>query len=156
MCVSICLCVINPLLYSRTHLPSVAALPLYKTQYNTLQHTATHCNTLHSLQHTATHCNTLQHTATHCISLQHTATIFHALQHNDATHCSTLQHTATHCNTLQHTATRCNTLQHTATPTCQALQHCRHTAHPIPGVLFSSARFALRLCRPPVCVSMNE
>ena len=40
---------------------------------NTLQHTATHCNTLHSiadcntLQHTATHCNTLQHTATHLI-----------------------------------------------------------------------------------------
>ena len=29
----------------------------------TLQHTATHSNTL---QHTATHCNTLQHTATHC------------------------------------------------------------------------------------------
>ena len=29
---------------------------------NTLQHTATLCNTLHTLQHTATHCNTLQHT----------------------------------------------------------------------------------------------
>ena len=66
---------------------------------NTLQHTATHCNTLHALQHsahTATHCNTvhaLQHTATHCTqrnTLQHSA------------------HTATHCNT-QHT------LQHTAT-----------------------------------------
>ena len=28
-------------------------------QYNTRQHTATHCN---KLQHTATHCNTLQHT----------------------------------------------------------------------------------------------
>ena len=61
---------------------------------NTLQHTATHCNTLHALQHsahTATHCNTvhtLQHTATH------------------STHCNTLQHsahTATHCNTSQHT-----------------------------------------------------
>jgi len=33
-----------------------------------LQHTATYCNTL---QHTATHCNTLQHTATHCNTLQH-------------------------------------------------------------------------------------
>ena len=72
-----------------------------------LQHIATHCNTLH---HTATHCNTLQHTATHCNTLQHTAT-----------HCNTLQHTARHCNTLQHTATHCNTghmsslyLQHNA------------------------------------------
>jgi len=38
------------------------------THSNTLQHTATHCNTLqhNTLQHTATHCNTLQHTATHC------------------------------------------------------------------------------------------
>jgi len=36
-----------------------------------VQHTATHCNTLH---HTATHCNTLQHTATHCTTRQHTAT----------------------------------------------------------------------------------
>ena len=33
---------------------------------NTLQHTATHCNTLQYTEHTATHCNTLQHTATHC------------------------------------------------------------------------------------------
>jgi len=52
------------------------------------QHTTTHCNTrsskitaegrshasLPTLQHTATHCNTLQHTATHCNTLQHTAT----------------------------------------------------------------------------------
>jgi len=34
-----------------------------------LQHTATHCNTL---PHTATRCNTLQHTATHCNTVQHT------------------------------------------------------------------------------------
>ena len=39
--------------------------------YQSLQHTATHCNTL---QHTATHCNTLRHTATHCNTLQNTAT----------------------------------------------------------------------------------
>ena len=38
------------------------------------------CNTImwiifrESLQHTATHCNTLQHAATHCNTLQHTAT----------------------------------------------------------------------------------
>jgi len=31
--------------------------------YITLQHTATHCNTLQPLQHTATHCNTLHHNA---------------------------------------------------------------------------------------------
>ena len=35
-----------------------------------MQHTATHCITLH---HTASHCNTLHHTATHCITLHHTA-----------------------------------------------------------------------------------
>ena len=102
--------------------------------FYTLQHTATHCNTLQHECHTKkclprvimrlvmremtqeTHClvylvlqcgrqcNTLHYTATHCNTLQHTAT-----------HCNTLQHTATHCNTLQHTATSCNTLQHTAT-----------------------------------------
>jgi len=38
---------------------------------DTLQHTATHCNTLQNtaLKHTATHYNTLQHTATHCNTL---------------------------------------------------------------------------------------
>jgi len=60
----------------------------------TLQHTATHCDTLQ------THCNTLQQTATHCKTLQ-----------NTATHCNALQHTATHCYTLQHTALHCNTLR---------------------------------------------
>ena len=45
---------------------------------NTLQHTATHCDTLQHMQHTATHCNTLQH-----------------MQH--------MQHTATHCNTALRT-----------------------------------------------------
>ena len=40
-----------------------------------MQQTATHCNTLQHMQHTATHCcNTLQHAATHCNTLQHTAT----------------------------------------------------------------------------------
>jgi len=73
---------------------------------DTLQHTATHCNTMYN---TATHCSALQLAATHCNTLQHTAA-----------HCNTLSHTATHCNTLQHTATHCNTLQHTAT-------HCNRT-----------------------------
>jgi len=72
---------------------------------DSLQHTATHCNTL---QRTATDCSTLQHTATHCSTLQRTATHCNTLQHT-AAHCDTLQHTATHRNTLQHTATHCNT-----------------------------------------------
>jgi len=38
------------------------------THCNTLQHTATHCNTLHTLQHTATHCNTLQQNAMYHVS----------------------------------------------------------------------------------------
>ena len=111
----------------------------------TLQHTATHsdtlqqhCNTLCCsvtgnvvqvaskpeytlqlciLQHNATHCNTLQHTATQCVTLQHTST-----------HCNTLQHTATHCNTMQHTATQCNTVQHSATQ-CITVQHSATHTH---------------------------
>ena len=87
---------------------------------NTLQHTATHCNTLvltcalfqigNTLQHTTTHCNTMQHTATHCNTWQHTPTLQHI-----ATHCNTLQYTA---EILQHTATHCTslgTLQHATT-----------------------------------------
>jgi len=63
----------------------ILASALDMKSQQTLQHTATYCNTP---QHTATHCSTLQHTAAHCITLQHTAT-----------HYSTLQHTATHHNT---------------------------------------------------------
>ena len=52
---------------------------------NTLQHTATHCNTpgvnsvwptsasTPTLRHTTPHCNTLQHTATHYTTLHHSA-----------------------------------------------------------------------------------
>ena len=81
-----------------------------------LQHTATHCNccnTLHtwqygyarctrnSLQLTATHCNSLQHTATHCHTT-HTFVMRRRPLHSclTATHCNSLQHTATHCNAL--------------------------------------------------------
>ena len=39
------------------------------THSNTLQHTATHCNTINTPQHTATHRNTSQHTASHCNTL---------------------------------------------------------------------------------------
>jgi len=48
-------------------------------------------NTLNTLQHTATHCNTLQHT---CSTLQCTAT-----------HCNALQFATAQCNALQHAAT---------------------------------------------------
>ena len=108
-------------------------------EVSSMQHTATHCNTLdthtyqfvsalctrdmcthfNTLQHIATHYNTLHHTATHQI---HTRT--HLSKHfvlgicvHTATHCNTLQYTATHYSTLQHTAT-----QHTATP-YSTLQH---------------------------------
>ena len=131
MCVSICVCVVNHLLYSITHLPSVAALPLYKTHYNTLQHTATHC-----------------------ISLQHTATIFHALQHNDATHCSTLQHTAIHYNTLQHIVTHCNT----DLPSVAALPSYS-TPNPRRSIFFSkicTPSLPSTCVRKYECVSMYE
>ena len=120
-----------------------------------LQHTATHCNTLHYsatlcktclcpppapqnplvYDGSATHCNTLQHTATHCNTLEHTTI-----------HCDTLQHTATHCNihfsrppaprdpqAYRASTTHCSTLQHTATH-CNTLQHtathCNTLQHP--------------------------
>jgi len=114
--------------------------------HNTLQHTATHCNTLQhkevsgpALQNTATHCNKMQHTATQYL----TATIHISIQRQEhldhvcttATHCNTLQLTATHCNTRKflsstaqfcntlHTATHCNTLQHPATHYLTATIH---------------------------------
>ena len=107
--------------------------------YLSLQHTATHCNTLQhteaatieltfenvytpktvvttpfdTLQRPGTQFYTLQRNAKYCKILQHT------LQHTAAP-CTTLQHTATHCDTLQPAqeglATHCSTLQHTATP----------------------------------------
>jgi len=92
---------------------------------NTLQHTATHCNTRLSW-HWMARCNTLKHTAIRCNTLQHTATqvVFYDIRWLIAAHCNTLQHTATRvvrdiwwciairCSTLQHTATYCSTLQH--------------------------------------------
>jgi len=112
--------------------------------FHTLQHTATHCDTLR--QHTATpstHCNTLrQHTATTCCHTPLATKLYH--EPMMPKHCNTLQHNATQCNTLQqHTATiyyhtplatklydesmmpqHCNTMQHTATTHCNnILQH---------------------------------
>ena len=60
-----------------------------------------------TLQHTATHCNTLQHTATRSFHEWHDSFVsVTGLNVYSATHCNTLQHSATHCNTLQHTAKR--------------------------------------------------
>jgi len=100
---------------------------LARQRGDSLQHTATHCNTL---QHTATHCNTLQHTATQTtmyIPLERSGEAKRRLVYEywQNRYCNTLQYTATHCNTLQHTATLCNTLQHTATH-CNTLQHATH------------------------------
>ena len=106
---------------------------------NTMQYTATHCNTLHTLRHSATHCKfrvvgRRAHVCVHMYVCIHSHTVIYcnALERN-ATHCDTLLHIAniglleeelmsfvkeslTHCNTdtLQYTATRCNTLQHCA------------------------------------------
>jgi len=81
----------------------------------TLQHTATHCNTLQ------TYCNTLKktwpftffldpgstQTATHCNTLQHSATLCNTLKQLATSVLNILQHSATHCNTLQHTQETC-------------------------------------------------
>jgi len=60
---------------------------------NTLQHTATQRNTLHSMRPPSALLES------HCIYE------YVSLYTNECI--VTLQHTATHCNTLQHTATRC-------------------------------------------------
>jgi len=51
---------VNACAYIHTHTHIVM------TRSRPLQHTATHCNTLH---HTTSHCNTLHHSATHCIKV---------------------------------------------------------------------------------------
>ena len=128
---------------STSHVGRTRTLSLSQTNYswkgthhNTLQHTATRCNTLQNWSRWTnpnsilvtnklfmkrhTNCSTakqnkaLQHTTTYCNTLQHTIIYRDTLQRT-ATHCNTLQRTATHCNTLQHSAARCNTLQHAAT-----------------------------------------
>jgi len=58
-------------------------------------------------------CNTLQHTATHCNTLQQTVmsdTHFILNRLSKEKYCNTPRYTETHCNTLQHTATHYNTL----------------------------------------------
>ena len=52
----------------------------------------------------AMYANTLQHTATHCNTLQHNDVAYAGSTCHSAGRCiaNTLQHTATHCSTLQH------------------------------------------------------
>jgi len=119
------------------------------TNYQILQHAATHYNTpatakcrrldvrqiRNDLQHAVTHCDALQYTATH---LQQQNAVVWTGGRFGKTY-DTLQLTATHCNTLQHTCnskmpsfgqvadsarlmTHCNSLQHTAIR-CNSLQH---------------------------------
>ena len=87
------------------------------SQCNTLQHTATHCNThlreqsriarnaAANTQCVAVYCSVLHFVAVCCSVLQCIAVCCSVPETEPATHCNTLQHTATHCNTLQHTAT---------------------------------------------------
>jgi len=113
---------------------------------DSLQHNATHCNTLvniatlcygisstrGTLQHTATHCNTLQHTLYHAATLCDTLPWHVKIQ----PHCITLRHTVTHYNTLQHT-TSCwivplhikKEFYHRASTNHLAATHCNTLQH---------------------------
>jgi len=62
------------------------------------------------LHHTATYSITLQHTATHCNTINVCAPIRTYVLPREQS--NTLPHTAAHSNALQHTATHCNKLQH--------------------------------------------
>jgi len=108
-----CLSYVGTLSFLRTHnTPHCVALQHTIRHCNTLQHTAKY----NTLQHTATHCNS--HCNSHCNtpSLSYTLPLIcrNSLAFADAGY-TTLQHTVTHCNSLQHTASHCNTLQHPAT-----------------------------------------
>jgi len=98
---------------------------LMPLQQITVQHTATHCDTLQqtatqgtTLQHTATYCNTLQHTATRCTTLQHTAhcNTHHETEGNRAIRSTTNWHQR-HCVCI-----RCSVLQCVAV--CCSVLHC--------------------------------
>ena len=87
---------------------------------NTMQHTATQCNTVQ--QYT---CNALQRSATLYNTLHSSAILHTTVQHYvSAIHCNIVQHCTIHCNTVQHYASQCNTTQHRATLcVCNTLQH---------------------------------
>jgi len=121
----------NTLQHTATNqLPEVGADPCKSSRStsilptNTLQHTATHCTSLHL---TAPHCNSLPLTAHNaiykspeagtgpCTCSRSSSTLPTDILHYTATQCNSLQHTITYCNTLQLTPNHCKTLQHTAT-----------------------------------------
>ena len=140
---------------------------------DTLQHTATHCNTPQqtntSIHSSNMHTDTLQRTATHCNTLRHTATSCNKPDtsiHSSNMHTDTLQCTSTHCDALQRIATHCHTLQRTATHPIQwytrtiySLAHRitqQHTAtHYIPryvhqiGIHTSTLRHTATHCNTP-------
>jgi len=79
---------------------------------DSLQHTATHCNTLQytaaRLKHTATHCGEVEVRFCGCVLVLHRKDVS-----VDAKRCcNTPEHLKTHRNTQQHTATYWKTLQH--------------------------------------------
>jgi len=142
-CVSYTAANCNSLQHSATHPHTATRKQLSRVRaYINCQVLCKNCN--NTLQHTATHCNTLQHThtqtqlsrvrafvnftASYCNTLLHSAVYIHS-------HCNILQHTATHCTTQQHPAMHlhhdnthkhCNTLQHIAAY-CNALMTLQHT-----------------------------
>jgi len=85
------------------------------------------------LAHTATNYNTLQHTATH--HTRHVAALkafYHVhkisrIMSPLQQRCNTMQHTATHTYGRSRASSRRSDMQHTATR-CNTLQHIRHTA----------------------------
>jgi len=128
--------------HTLTHICTCMTLQHFATHSNTMQHTAK-LGTHVTLQHSATLCNTLQHAAT--CSLQANTLGTHITLQHPTTHCSALQHKTTilqhihcrpthsaptsRCNTLQLIAAHCNTLQHTATH-CNAFNAGQCTRHP--------------------------
>jgi len=102
--VFICICIPTYIYVLQTQRLAVCIdLKHAAARWITLQHAATHCNTLQQTQCLAVcaACNTLQLTANHCNSLQRTATHYKrcsvSVYAPPATQCSSLQLTATHC-----------------------------------------------------------
>jgi len=144
----------NTLQHTATNqLPEVGADPCKSSRStsilptNTLQHTATHCTSLHL---TAPHCNSLPLTAHNAIYKSPEAgTGPCTCSRSSSTlptdilqlYCNTMQLTATHYNILQHTATHSKSLQDTAT-------HCntsKHTNHPRQAQVLAQARGELEI-----------
>jgi len=92
--------------WDMSHISMSHVTHMSQTHCNTLQHTATYCNTLH--------CNTGAWDASvtsECYKHLPTSTRLSFQDQRGASHCNTLQHALQH--TLQLTATHCDTLPHT-------------------------------------------